>query len=315
MAKYRNDLPQLSDNLYLTDGGLETTLLFYDGFDLPDFAAFTVMNNEEGMQALRKYYRTYAQIARDNELGFILESATWRASSYWGDRQGYSDDALTDVNHKAIEFLSTIRDEFETDKTKMVISGCVGSPGDGYNPTNMMSEDEAERYHSKQIEILSRTDVDFVSAFTIAYVEEAIGFTRAAMKSNIPAVISFTVETDGRLPSGQLLKEAIEQVDSATGNGPAYYMINCAHPTHFENVLTNGESWLKRIRGIRANASCKSHAELDESEEIDSGDPVELGIQYKELKNRLVNLNVLGGCCGTDHRHIEQIATVFLSRN
>jgi len=311
-AKYRNNLPQLSGELFLTDGGIETTLIFHENLDLPEFAAFDLLKSEKGIEALRQYYRRYASIARDYEVGFILESPTWRSSPGWAEKIGYSPEALAKANRQAIALLEDIRDEFETEKTKIVISGCIGPRGDGYVLTNVMTVEEAEQYHSVQIKTFSETSADLVTSFTINYVEEAIGIVRAAQDSGIPVVIGFTVETDGHLPSGQPLKEAIEQVDEATNNGPVYYMINCAHPTHFENVLEPRERWTERIRAIRANASCKSHAELNEAEVLDEGNPVELGSQYRKLLNILGFANILGGCCGTDHRHIESITRACL---
>ncbi|MFQ5937273.1 MAG: homocysteine S-methyltransferase family protein [Acidiferrobacterales bacterium] len=308
MAKYRNDLPQLSGDLFLTDGGIETTLIFHEGLELPSFAAFDLLKHDQGYEALRKYFRTYASIARDHELGFILESATWRASPDWGNKLGYSSEALADMNHKAIELVHDIRNEYENEKTRMVISGCIGPRGDGYNPADMMTEEEAERYHTTQAGIFRETNADMITAITMTYPEEAIGIARAAKSAGMPVAISFTVETDGKLPSGQTLKDGIEKVDEATNNSPAYYMINCAHPTHFEDALAVGAPWTQRIQGIRANASTKSHAELDEAEELDDGDPVELGAQYRALREKFDRINVLGGCCGTDHRHIEEIS-------
>ena len=308
MSKYRNNLPQLSGELFLTDGGMETTLIFHDGFELPEFAAFDILKSEAGITALRNYYKTYAKIAQKHGVGFILEAPTWRTSAVWGNKLGYSAAALEKANRQSIALLEDIRDEFETEQSKMVLSGCIGSSGDGYLAENMLTIDEAEQYHATQIGTFRETEVDMVTALTMTYAEEAIGVTRAAQAVGLPVVISFTMETDGRLPSGQPLKDAIEQVDTATDNGPAYYMINCAHPTHFEDALAAGESWTARIGGLRANASKLSHAELDEAEELDDGNPVELGHQYHELRSKLVNLNVMGGCCGTDHRHIAAIA-------
>jgi S-methylmethionine-dependent homocysteine/selenocysteine methylase len=307
MAKYRDDLPQLSECLFLTDGGLETTLIFHDGLELPGFAAFDLFRYEQGHESLIKYYRTNASIAANYEVGFILESPTWRANTDWGEQLGYSAKELAEFNRKAIRLLSEIRNEYENEKTRMVISGCIGPRGDGYTPSNMMTEQEAERYHTTQIATFNETEADMVSAYTMTYVEEVIGIVRAAASAEMPVVISFTVETDGRLPSGMSLKDAIEKVDESANRIPAYYMINCAHPTHFENVLAAVEPWSKRIRGIRANASAKSHAELDEAEELDDGNPVELASQYHRLRSKLSNLNILGGCCGTDHRHVEEI--------
>ena len=287
--KHRNKLPQVGDAAFLTDGGIETTLIFNEGLDLPYFAAFHLLKDQQGTEALRKYFRTYAALACRYSVGFIYESPTWRASRDWGMKLGYSDEAMADVNRRAIE----LGRDFEN----AVISGCVGPRGDGYVPSQMMSADEAEEYHSRQIRVFSETDADLVTAVTMNYVDEAIGIARAAKSAKMPVVISFTVETDGKLPTSQTLTEAIQAVDEATGHAPAYYMVNCAHPTHFENVLH------ERIHGVRANASRKSHAELNESTELDIGDPVEFGRDHK----RLPKLNVYGGCCGTDHRHIEEI--------
>ena len=307
MTKYRQDLPHLTSDLFLTDGGLETTLIFHNGLELPYFAAFDLLKNGKGREHLYEYFSTYAHIARDHNVGIILESATWRASSDWGKKLDYSRESLADINHRAIELLQDIRNEYENEKNKIVISGCVGPRGDGYDLADIKSEEEAELYHRTQIETFSETNADLVTALTLTYAEEAIGLARAAKSAAMPIVISFTVETDGKLPSGQTLKDAIEEVDKATNNTPVYYMVNCAHPTHFEEELSAGEPWLQRLRGIRANASAKSHAELDEAVELDDGNPVELGSQYSKLRRRFRNLNVLGGCCGTDHRHIEEI--------
>ncbi len=248
MAKYRNQLPQLSRDLFLTDGGLETALVFHEGIDLPHCAAFVLLETEEGCELLQKYYRRFVAIARNYGLGFILESATWRANPDWGGKLGHSNERLTVVNHKAIELLQEMRSEFENERTKIVISGCLGPRGDAYNPADMMTEQQAEKYHLTQIKTFVDTDADLVSAFTIPYVEEAIGITRAAESVDIPVVISFTVETDGRLPSGEILEDAIKKVDEATENAPAYYMINCSHPTHFLEALATDEPWKERIR-------------------------------------------------------------------
>lgn len=312
MTKYRNQLPQLAGDLFLSDGGIETTLIFHNGLDLPLFAAFPLLQHDEGIAVLRSYFETYAALARKYNTGFILESATWRASADWGAKLGYSAADLAHLNRTAITLLEEVRNQYETAQTPMVISGCIGPRGDGYNPAFRMTAAEAEEFHTAQVQIFRHTAADLVTAITMNYPEEAIGITRAAQAAAMPVAIAFTVETDGRLPTGQTLAEAIAQVDEAANGGPLYYMINCAHPTHFEDTLNGNGSWAKRIRGLRANASTKSHAELDESTELDAGNPVELGQQYRALRQRLPLLNVLGGCCGTDHRHIEEICKSWL---
>lgn len=308
MSKYRTQLPQTNGGFFLTDGGIETTLIFHEGIELPDFAAFYLFGSPKGEAALKRYFRSYAGIASRFRTGLILESATWRANPDWATKLGYTSAELAEANRKAIQMLEGIRAEYETEQTPVIISGSLGPRGDGYVPSNAMTEREAQAYHSAQIETFAASSADLVTAITMNYVEEAIGIARAAQQAHIPAVISFTVETDGNLPTGQTLRSAIEQVDAATGNYPAYYMINCAHPTHFEHLLAEGGAWLDRVRGVRANASRRSHAELNEAPDLDEGNPVELAGQYARLKQRVPHLSVMGGCCGTDHRHVELIA-------
>jgi homocysteine S-methyltransferase len=308
MTKYRDHLPQLDGGIFLTDGGLETTLIFHDQLELPYFAAFHLLKDRTGSDALRKYYGTYASIACVNELGFVLESPTWRANSDWGEKLGYSNAALAGANRSAVSMMRQVREQFEPPNSPMVISGCVGPRGDGYDPGQLMSENEAEAYHSQQIGVFRETEVDLVTGITITNTPEAIGIVRAARASGLPVVISFTLETDGCLPTGQSLKEAIDAVDAATHKETAYYMINCAHPTHFASAIETSEPWVTRLLGIRANASKLSHAELNEAAGLDEGNPRELGTQYSELLRHHRHINVLGGCCGTDHRHIEEIA-------
>ncbi len=240
-------------------------------------------------------------------MGFVLESPTWRASADWGAKLGYSAADMAAVNQASVRLMHDLRARHETATSPMVVSGCVGPRGDGYDPGQVMSALDAEDYHRPQIAAFADAHADMVSAITMTNANEAIGITRAAEKVGMPVVISFTVETDGRLPTGQALADAICEVDAVTGKGPAYYMINCAHPTHFRDVLPN-EPWTRRLGGRRANASKRSHQELNDSADLDAGNPVELGGEYRDLVRRHPQLNVLGGCCGTDHRHVECIA-------
>jgi homocysteine S-methyltransferase len=307
-AKYRHRLPQLDGGLFLTDGGLETTLIYHVGFDLPMFEAFTLIESEHGRAALRAYYDRYVSMAVRDGSGFILESPTWRANPDWGAKLGFDRERLAAANRAAIDMMDAIRTAHATSKTPLVISGAIGPRGDGYAPGALMRADDAQDYHAWQIGVLKDAGADLVSAFTLTNVNEAIGVACAAKASGIPCVISFTLETDGRLPTGESLGQAIETVDHATSRGPAYYMINCAHPAHFSDALEDGAAWTKRLRGLRANASRKSHAELDNSTELDAGNPEELGKLYAELLRRFPHINVLGGCCGTDRLHVECIS-------
>ena len=311
---YRKRLPQLDGGVFLTDGGIETTLIFHHGLELPLFAAFDLLKDDEGTEQLRLYYAPYAIAARDRGVGLVLESPTWRASPGWAAKLGYSNEELDALNRKAIALMEELRAEYQG-QAPIVISGCVGPEGDGYAPDTMLTADEAERYHRVQIGTFADTAADMVTAITMTYAEEATGATRAAAAAGLPVVISFTVETDGRLPSGQALGGAIAEVDDATDGAPAYYMINCAHPTHFESAVSGGEPWVQRVGGLRTNASTKSHAELDEAEELDEGDPADLAARHARLQALLPNVNVLGGCCGTDHRHVDAICDAWLAES
>jgi S-methylmethionine-dependent homocysteine/selenocysteine methylase len=303
----RERLPQLSGDPFITDGGMETVLIFDYGLELPDFASFVLLDEPAGVQALRTYYARFLDIARERGAGIVLDTPTWRANADWGERLGYSPEALADINRRGVALLEELRRDAKG--MQLVISGCIGPRGDGYQVGDAMTSEEAESYHQPQVETLAGTTADLVSALTLTYVDEAVGIVRAAEKAGIPSVVSFTLETDGRLPSGQALKDAVAEVDAETGAAAAYFMVNCAHPTHFEHVLADGG--LERVRGLRANASSKSHAELDEAEELDQGDPHELAEQYRSLRRAWPNLTVVGGCCGTDHRHVDEICAVW----
>src|SRR5262245_53357219 len=311
MSLEYSSLPQLGGGLFLTDGGIETTLIFHDGLALPYFAAFDLLKSPEGTAALYAYYERYAAMASACGLGFVLESPTWRASSDWGDKLGYSAAALAAANGKAIALMRRLRDAFAGERNPMVISGCVGPRGDGYDPGSVMGADEASDYHRAQVAAFAHAGVDMVTAITMTNSNEAVGIARAAEAAGLPVAVSFTVETDGRLPTGQGLAEAIEVVDQATGGAPCYYMINCAHPTHFDGALGHDRASLQRIGGLRANASRLSHAELNEAPDLDAGDPSEFGEQYRALLARHPHINVLGGCCGTDHRHLAAICSAL----
>ena len=300
-------LPHQTDRLFLTDGGIETTLVFQEKIDLPCFAAFILLKHADGRRHLERYYRRYIDLAQRYGTGFVLESPTWRANPDWARKLGYSAAELADANREALRLMHGLRAEFERPTTPILISGCLGPRGDGYKPGALMSAAGAAAYHAPQIRTYVEAGADLVTGVTMNYVGEAVGICNAAAAHGVPAVISFTTETDGRLPTGQTLGEAIETVDATATVPPAYYMINCAHPSHFEHALPADAAWLGRIRGLRANASRRSHAELDESTDLDSGNPAELGADYRRLHDRLPNLQVIGGCCGTDHRHVESM--------
>ncbi len=315
MSKYRQRLPQLFDKTFITEAGMETSLVFHHQIDLPEFAAYDLLRDMDGYETLYDYYKTYAKLAVKYQHGLVLETPTWRANADWGNKIGDDEAALHGLNIKAVDLIRHIQEEYENNDTPIVISGCLGPRGDGYNPSTIMTVQQAKDYHSAQIETFTHTCVDMVAALTMNYVSEAIGITLAAQSYGMPVCISFTVETDGNLPTGETLEEAINEVDQATSNGPAYYMINCAHPSHIDRLINGSDRWLKRIKGLRCNASRLSHAELDECEVLDDGNPAEFGSECSQMRGLAPHITVLGGCCGTDHRHIEAVCKSLTSCN
>ncbi len=303
----------VADDLMLTDGGLETVLVFEDGLDLPAFAAFPLMDTEDGRNRLRRYFRDYLRVAAEAGAGFVLETPTWRANDDWGAQLGYSPGDLGRVAQQSVEMAQGLRADWDGD-SRVLISGCIGPRGDGYVPGRTMSAPEAADYHRRQVGDLATAGADLVTTFTLSYVDEAIGIVAAAAERGIPAVVGLTVETDGRLPSGTPLGEAIEGVDRATGSAAAWFMVNCAHPEHvLAGLPDSDEPWVSRIGAFRGNASRLSHAELDEAQELDDGDPDDLARGYLALRERMPALRVIGGCCGTDVRHVAAVAQAWCS--
>lgn len=291
----------------LTDSGLETWLLFHRNVELPHFASFPLLDDERGRALLAEYFRAHLEVARDAATAVVLETPTWRANPEWGAKLGYDADALDRVNRDAVAFVRSLADEQPAVDT--IVSGNLGPRGDGYDPGELLTVDGAARYHRPQIESFVAAGADRVTMLTATHAGEAGGVVRAATEAGAAVVVAFTVETDGRLPSGQALHDAIAEVDAATGDAALHFGVNCAHPDHFTSALEAGDqSAIGRIGLLRANASRMSHAELDEAAELDDGDPAELASQYAALRSRHPHLEVLGGCCGTDVRHIRAIA-------
>lgn len=310
MPRYRNAPPQLSGDLFLTDAGLETDLIFNHGVEIREFAAHTLLPDDGGRAAMRRYYEGFLQLAADKNCGFILDAATWKAHRHWAKDLGASPDELRAANEDAVQFASDLRDQFTDNNDPIVLNGVIGPRGDAYRPDVMITADQAEAYFAEQLGWLAATELDMATALTFNQASEATGFARAAASAGLPAAVSFTLETDGALPNGQSLASAIDEVDTTSQNYPMYYMINCAHPDHFSGILEDAP-WARRIRGVRANASRRSHAELDAAPELDAGDPRELAAQYRELADRMPWLNIFGGCCGSDLRHVREIAAAL----
>lgn len=305
MSNAAASLPATATRL-VTDAGMETDLIFHHGLDLPDFAAFPLLDSAAGRAHLSDYYDGFAAIAAAAGAGLLLEGPTWRANPDWGTRLGYAAAALGRVNRASIKFLAGLRDRYAERYDPRIgqirVSGMLGPRGDGYQPGAWFSAEEAAEYHGAQLAAFAAAGADQAAALTLTSVDEAIGIVQAADAVRLPIGISFTVETDARLPDGTSLADAIAAVDAVAA--PDYFMINCAHPDHIAPALAEPGSWRERIHGVRYNSSTRSHAELDEAEELDEGDPGELAGRHAALCGRLPAVRIVGGCCGTDSRHV-----------
>lgn len=284
------------------DAGLETAMIFHEGFDLPQFASFVLLDDPKGRAALQRWFDGFVDLARKGGTGFVVDTATWRANMGWAAALGLTEADIRQVNSDAVAFAKAWRESRETEALPILVNGVVGPSGDGYVVTTAKTAAAAEQLHWPQVQALAEAGADLVTAVTMNYTAEAIGVARAAERAGMPHVLSFTVETDGNLPSGQDLQEALAEVEAATGGSALFYMVNCAHPSHFSHRLMG--PMRDRIGGIRANASRLSHAELDAATELDDGNPQEFGADYAAFQRLLPGLRIIGGCCGSDHRHV-----------
>lgn len=305
MSSTGTPLPRPATSPTVTDGGMETDLIFHHGVDLPEFAAFPLLDDEDGRRLLRDYYRGYADVAVQAGAALLLETPTWRANPDWGARLGYGAADLHRLNVSAVEFVAGIGDAYASSLPAVTIGGMVGPRGDGYRSDGDVDPDEAAEYHRPQLAAFAEAGADLATAYTLANAGEAVGVVRAARGVGLPVAISFTVETDGRLPDQTLLAEAVERVDAEAP--PDYFGVNCAHPQHLLPALAEPGGWQSRIRGLRCNASTASHAELDASPTLDDGDLDVFAAGHAELRSRLPWLTILGGCCGTDVRHVARL--------
>lgn len=313
MPIYNNATQDLMTDarVFLTDGGFETSMLYHEGLDLPSFAACVILDSAAGRAAMTRYFSHYLGIAEAEGTGFILDTNSWRSGAHWGPELKRSAADMLRLSRDSVTFAKELRANWAARVSPILINGVVGPSGDGYAPETELDASLAQRLHASQIEVFADEGVDMVSAITLTHSGEAIGIARAAAVVGLPVVISFTVETDGKLPNGQSIAEAIAEVDRETDSAPIYYMINCAHPEHFKGALS--ADWTARIGAVRANASRLSHAELDVAESLDEGDPQEFGALHVELAKRLPGLRVVGGCCGTDHRHVSHVCGALRS--
>lgn len=300
--------PRLEGKFYLTEGGTETEILYKWGFELPEFAMFPLLDNPKADQVIRDIYRRYFDAAEKHQTGLLILGHDYRASPDWGAKLGYTTEGLADMQRRTIEFLDDVRREYVGRVSDVYIAGCIGPRGDAYGTGGDISEEEAEEYHSVQLTTLKSTQADMAIAVTFNNVPEAVGVIRAAHRIGIPIGVSLTLTTEGVLRSGPTLREAIEVIEEKTNGSAAWYGTNCSHPLEFASALADEGPWLERLRYIRPNAVKMEKVALCKLGHLEDGDPVELGEQMGEVASKFPSADILGGCCGTDERHLGEIA-------
>jgi homocysteine S-methyltransferase len=307
MNKSKDFPKQTSRHYYMCEGGTETEIMYKHGFDFPHFAVFELLNDPKAVAALTGMYRQYFEVVAKYKMSALVGGLDYRASPDWGALLGYSAEGLADINHRCIDFLRNISKEYTAEIDNILVQGLIGPRGDAYNANHSITENEAQDYHSVQLETLKSTDIDLVSALTFNSIPESIGVARAAADLNIPLCISLSLDSSSKLNTGPTLGEAIETIDAATKSSAAFYMINCVHPLEYAPAL-KAESWMKRIRGVRPNASVMDKMSLCKIGHLEDGNPIELGQQVGDLIHRYPHMDIYGGCCGTWDAHLDQIA-------
>jgi S-methylmethionine-dependent homocysteine/selenocysteine methylase len=307
LAEQRPFPPQKEGRFYLSEGGTETEILYKYGFELPQFATFPLLDNPEAVSKMQGMYRNYLDVVAKHGMCALIGGLDYRASPDWAELLGYSPEALSEANHKSINFLREVADEYLSDIPEILIQGLIGPRGDAYERNRSITENEAEDYHSVQLTTLKEADVDLALAITFNNVPESIGVARAAKKIGVPLAISLTLDSTSKLNSGPSLAEAITQIDDETDLAPEFYLINCSHPLEYEPAIESGD-WINRIRGVRPNASKLEKIALCKIGHLEDGDPIELGEQCGDLARRYPHMDIWGGCCGTWDTHLDQIA-------
>lgn len=301
------DFATESNVKYLAEGGTETEIMFRHGYDFPHFAVFELFKNPEATERLRDMYKRYLDVVAESGFGALIGGLDYRASPDWADLLGYSREGLFDVQSQCIDFLRDVARPYHGQIPDIRICGITGPRGDAYALNKTITTDEAEEYHSVQMETLKSLDVDMVWAATLNNVPEAVGISRAAARHGLPVCVSFTLTSDHVLRSGPTLREAVEATDLQAGpEKPVCYGLNCSHPLEFAPALEPGD-WFKRVRNIRPNAAMMDKIALCKLNHLEEGDPVELAGHLGEMATAHPHIDMWGGCCGTWDKHLREI--------
>lgn len=308
MAIESTSFPRKAGLLYLAEGGTETEIMYRHGHPLREFAMFELMNKPAALADLKDMYRRYLDVAARHGFAAMVSGFDYRASPDWGEKLGYSEDSLRDMQYKCIDFLRNVAKPYEGQIPRIAIAGCLGPRGDAYSLNRDITATDAEAYHATQMQTLKDCGVDIVWAATINNVPEAVGISRAAARAGLPVNLAFTLDSSHKLKSGPSLKEAIEATDAEAGSArPDGYGINCSHPVEFLPALDDGV-WTRRIRSLRPNAAKMDKVSLCKLGHIEEGDPEELGQMMGELARRFPDIDIWGGCCGSWDKHLDRIA-------
>ncbi|MBW2409401.1 MAG: homocysteine S-methyltransferase family protein [Deltaproteobacteria bacterium] len=290
----------------LTEGAVIERLRRDPAVELdPYIANAGLIYDQAGKQAMTRIYRQYIDIASRYRLPMIVSAPTWRASSERINKSAYS--GRETMVKDCADFINRIRQDVSQSADCIYIAGLIACRGDSYEPREALTADKAEAYHRLQAQELAHAGVDFILAATLPAVSEALGIAAALSQCAIPYSLSFVIRSDGRVLDGTPLQAAIEKIDAAVNPGPLFYQINCVHPAIFRKAIEQSEPGFDRLLGLQANTSEKSPEELDGLGYLDTSEPEEFAESMLALHTHF-GLKIIGGCCGTDHRHIEEIA-------
>lgn len=297
---------------FLTDGGIETRLIYEFGIDLPDFASFLALFDDRGRAALREIYRGYLAVAAEFRMPMLVGAPTWRAHPECLRRFGFAKaDDLRRVNAEAVAFLQDLRRETRTE-TLVHIAGVIGPRRDGYRAEDAPALDEARAYHEAQAQALAGLGVDLLYAPTFPSRDELAGVAQAMARTGLAYALAPVIDPKGRLLDGHSFAEAVRLVDESTDPKPLYFLAGCVHPSTFLAAAAEGGDRTMprmpgRLAGIKANASPLPPEELDRLGHLDADAPAVLAQEILAARRRY-GLRILGGCCGTNDRHIRALA-------
>jgi len=299
-----------SDSPFLTEGSIIELIRRQTTLQLdPNIENAVLLLSDDGREALAKIYSQYVDIAVEHNLPILLFTPTWRANPERIASFGRS--SVSEINQLAVEFLKNVRRRYSSFQDNIFIGGLIGCKGNAYKPEEALSTSDAILFHEEQVEALKSAGVDFIQAATLPALTEAVGIATLLAEKEIPDLISFITRPDGNILDGTPLYKAMETIDKVVSPKPTSFMVNCVHPALFHKSLENQHDKLSyvlsRLAGLQANAAAMSPEELDEMDHLESDTPYNFADSMLKLHTHF-NLNLLGGCCGTNFDHLSSMA-------